>query len=281
MRKSLACLVVVLAVPALAAASGVEITGLAGYTFPLYSQTFSYDSGPVSVEIPGVSIQQSGTFEMRGSGGPVFGGALSLFPAEAIGFELRLDRGEFTVASKSPTYDVRATLPAPLAPISTTLSLVPGEAVLKSPTPFSLNLKLRTPGPTRVFVSGGLSYLREMSFSIEQSVALGVTAVNLQTSNLEIATVGFRARRRPGDPKKNWGANGGIGFEVALGDRGALVFEGRGFYFPKQTFEWEPIVETPLGNVEALLLPRVKERLEPVDFQPWWVQATVGISYRF
>jgi hypothetical protein len=283
MRKALASLIAVLALPSLAAAGEVEIAGFAGYTFPFYSHTYKYDPGPVSVDIPGVSIQQSGSFELKASGGPVFGGAVGLFPVDPVGFELRFDSADLTVKTQSPSYHVVATLPPPLAPVTANLSLKASQASLSSARPFSLNLKLRTSGDTRVFLSGGISYLPDLGFSLEQTVALGVSSVNLVTSNLEIATITLRAKRKPGDPQSNWGGNAGLGFRVPLGEHGGLVLEGRGFYFPKQTFEWERggDVNTPLGPVQKQLLDRVLERLDQVEFKPWWVQVTIGVCYRF
>jgi hypothetical protein len=285
MRKALASLITVLALPSLAAAGEVEITGFAGYTFPFYSQTYTYDPGPVTVDVPGISIRQSGSFELKASGGPVFGGAVGLFPVDPVGFELRFDSADLTIKTQSPTYNVTATLPPPLAPVTANLTLKAGQANLSSARPFSLNLKLRTSGDTRVFLSGGLSYLPDMGFSMDQTVALGVSAVNLVTSNLEIATITLRARRKPGDPTSNWGANAGLGFRVPLGDHGGLVLEGRGFYFPKQTFEWEPVVDpnTPLSPVQQKLLDGVLQQIDPktVEFKPWWVQVTIGVCYRF
>ncbi len=281
MRKALASLLAVLALPSLVAAGEVEITGFAGYTFPFYSQSLTYDPGPITVPLPGVSIQQSGSFRIDAAGGPAFGGSIGLFPADAIGFELRLESGDVKVETSNPTFDVHVTLPPPLAPVNANLSLSTSKANLDAATPFSLNLKLRTPGGTRVFVSGGLSYLPDLGFSLEQSVALGVSAVNLQTSNLEIATITLRARRKPGDSRSNWGGNAGIGFQLPLGEHGGFVVEGRGFYFPKQQYEWEGVIDTPLGPVESQLLDRLLQRLDAVEFKPWWVQATVGVSYRF
>ena len=63
----------VAAVPA-GAGERLEIAGYAGYTFPFYSQTFRYDPGQVTVPIPGVSVEQSGQFEAKASGGPAFAG---------------------------------------------------------------------------------------------------------------------------------------------------------------------------------------------------------------
>jgi hypothetical protein len=281
MRKALAFLITVLALPSLTVAGEVEIGGFAGYTFPFYSQKLTYDPGPVTVDIPGVTIQQSGSFELKASGGPVFGGTVGFFPVDPVGFELRFDSADLTIKTQSPTYHVHVAMPSPLPPVDTNLSLKASQADLKAASAFSLNLKLRSPGETRVYLSGGLSYLPDLGFSMQQQVALGVTAVNLVTGNLEVATISLRARRKPGDPKSHWGGNAGLGFRVPLGEHGGLVLEGRGFYFPKQTLEWEGVVDTPLGSLQQQLLNRLLERLDPVEFKPWWVQATIGVCYRF
>ena len=279
MRKALASLVVLLAIPSLAAAGGVEISGFAGYAFPFYSQTFRYDPGPIDVPIPGGSVQQSGVFELKGSGGLAFGGALTLYAAETIGLELRLDSASVNVTSQNASFDIIATLPAPLDPVKSTLTLSAGTIDLNAGRPFSLNLKLRTTGSTRLFASGGISRLGDMGFSLRQNVAIGVTAVNLQTSNLEIATIDLRAT--PSQQGSSWGGNLGVGVQIPIGEHGGIVLEGRGFYFPKQTIQWEPIVQTPLGPLPSQLLQRLLERLDPGEFKPWWVQATIGFSYRF
>ena len=44
---------------------------------------------------------------------------------------------------------------------------------------------------------------------------------------------------------------------------------------------WEPDPDRPLTAIEQALLARVLERLPPVEFEPWWVQATVGFAIRF
>jgi hypothetical protein len=281
MRKVLVALLALLALPALALAGEVEIGGFAGYTFPFYSHTFEYDPGPVSVDIPGVSIEQSGSFKLKASGAAVFGGTVAYYPVDVLGLEARLDSGDLNVQSENPSYHVHVTLPPPLAPVDTNLSLKTTQASLRSANPLSLNLKLRTGGDTRVYLSGGISYLPNMSFSVEQTAALGVSAVNLETGNLEIATITLRAKRKPGDIKNSWGGNAGLGVRIPLGEHGGLILEGRGFFFPKQTFQWEGVVDTPLDEVEQKLLDRVLERIDPVEIQPWWVQATLGVCYRF
>ena len=90
-RLALVAATLVASVPAFAG-DRLEIAGYAGYTFPFYSQTFRYDPGQVTVPIPGVSVEQSGQFEARASGGPAFGGGITLYATGGLGFELRYDR---------------------------------------------------------------------------------------------------------------------------------------------------------------------------------------------
>lgn len=265
--------------PSAARASDVEVTGFAGYTFPFYSQSFSYNPGPVSVPIPGVSVQQSGDFKLTGRGGPAFGGAITFYPSETIGVELRVDRAEVNVETESTAYDVGVTLPAGLAPVQAKLTLEAGEATLGAPRPLSLNLKLRGAGQTHVFLSGGISRLGNLELAFRQPIAIGVSAVNLDTGNLEIPTLSVEASAT--ETGRAWGGNLGLGFQVALGEHGGLVVEGRGFYFPKRTVEWEGVSVSGLPAIQKELLSRTLANLPPVEFEPWWVQATIGVSYRF
>ncbi len=94
-----------------------------------------------------------------------------------------------------------------------------------------------------------------------------------------MGTVGVKATGVAGE--SSWGGNLGLGIQIPLGEHAALVLEGRGFYFPKRTVEWEPDPDRPLTAIEQALLERVLERLPPVEFEPWWVQATVGFAIRF
>lgn len=103
--------------------------------------------------------------------------------------------------------------------------------------------------------------------------------MNLDTGNLEIPTVSVQAVAT--ETGSSWGGNLGLGFQVALGEHGGLFVEGRGFYFPKRTIEWEGLSVSGLPPLQKDLLSRTLENLPPVEFEPWWVQATIGISYRF
>lgn len=278
MRKALALLLAVLALPVLAGGAELELTGYAGYTFPFYSQTFKYDPGPVTVPIPGVTVEQGGSFALEASGAPAFAGGLTFYVTGGLGFEVRYDRADLKVDTKASSYTVRLGLPAPLDPVVADLALAEGTADLKAAAPFSLNLKLRTPGSVRLTVSGGVSRLGDLEFAVQQTVGLGVIAFDLEESNIKVGTIGVKGTAVA---ESSWGGNLGLGLQIPIGEHGAIVLEGRGFYFPKRTVEWEPVIDRTLSALELALLARLQERLPPVEFEPWWVQATVGFAIRF
>jgi hypothetical protein len=281
MKRPLAWLVVVLVAPTLTAAAELEIAGYAGYTFPFYSQTFSYGAGPVEIPIPGVDVEQSGDFELKASGGAAFAGGLTFYATEGLGFEVRLDSADLSIDTRGGTYSVRLDVPPPLDPVTADLELGEGMVDLKALTSWSLNLKLRSWGRSvRFTASGGLSHLGDIELSINQPVALGVVAVNLETDELEIATVSLRSAAIA-EAESSWGGNLGLGIQINIGERGALVLEGRGFYFPKRSIDWAPEIDETLPPLQELLLERVLDRLDPIEFEPWWVQATIGIAIRF
>jgi hypothetical protein len=279
-RAALAFFAVLLAPVVAASGERLEIAGYAGYTFPFYSQTFRYDPGPVTVPIPGVSVEQSGEFEARASGGPAFAGAITLYATAGLGFELRYDRADITVDTRGASYAVRLRLPAPLDPVVVNLALSEGKVDLEAVGPLSFNLKLRTGGAVRFTTSFGASRLGDLEMTLTQSIGLGVIGFDFVQGNAQIATLGLKATA-PGEGGSSWGANLGLGLQIPIGEHGAFVIEGRGFYFPKRTVEWEPVLDRPLTPIEQTLLSRVLERLDPVEFEPWWVQATFGFAVRF
>ena len=281
MRRVLAPLVAVLAAPVLAGAAELELAGYAGYTFPFYSQTFGYDSGPVDIPIPGVAIEQSGEFELEASGGLLFAGGMTLYATDGFGLEVRLDSADMSVETRSNTYSVRVDLPEPFDPVLTDLELEKATADLRALTPWSFNLKLRSGGESlRFTASGGLSRLGNVQFAIDQQVALGVVAVNLETNELEIATIHLRGASAE-ESESSWGGNLGLGIQIGLGERGALILEGRGFDFPTRTYTWGPLDAEALPPLHEALLRRLLERLDPIEFKPRWLQATIGVAIRF
>jgi hypothetical protein len=280
MRQAPALLLAALAVPSLAAAGELELAGYGGYTFPFYSQTFRYDSGPVSVPIPGVAVEQSGAFELEASGGPAFAGGATFYVTDGFGFEVRYDHASIDVDTKSSAYTVRVGLPPPLDPVLADLVLSEGTVEVGAAAPLSLNLKVRTGGSVKFTVSGGASRLGDLELTASQTIGLGVIAFDQVAGNIQIGTIGIEAKA-VGEAESTWGGNLGLGLQFPIGENAALVLEGRGFYFPKRTFEWEPVLDRPLTPIEQALLARLQERLPSVEFEPWWVQATVGFAIRF
>lgn len=278
-RLALAAALVAACAPA-AAGERLEIAGYAGYTFPFYSQTFRYDPGQVTVPIPGVSVEQSGSFEADASGGPAFAGAITLYATSGLGFELRYDHADIKVATRGASYAVRVGLPSPLDPVVANLSLSEGEVDFGAASPLSFNLKLRSGGSVRFTTSFGASKLGDIEATVTQSIGLGVIGFDVPGNSVQIGTLSLRATAA-GDGESSWGANLGLGLQIPIGEHAAFLIEGRGFYFPKRTIEWEPVLDRPLTPIEQTLLARVLERLDPVEFEPWWVQASIGLSVRF
>ena len=103
MRKVLAFFVVTLTAP-FAGAGEVELAAYGGYTFPFYSQTFPYNSGPVEIPIPGVGIEQGGEFVLDSSGGLALAGALTLYATEGFGLEVRLEGSRHRVRARRGYY---------------------------------------------------------------------------------------------------------------------------------------------------------------------------------
>jgi hypothetical protein len=281
MKKALAALAVLLTGPALAHAAELELAGALGYSFPFYSQTFPYNSGPIEIPVPGLEIQQGGEFELESTSGLVLGGAATFYASEGFGFELRLDSADMAVDTASNSYTIEAELPPPHDPVTAELELDKAKADLKALTPWSFNLKLRSGGESvRFTASGGLSRLGSVDFAIDQTVSLGVVEVNVETGELDVATVQLRAASAA-ESESSWGGNLGIGIQIGIGERGALILEGRAFYFPTRTYLWERSTDERLPPLQERLLERVLDRLDPVEFQPWWAQATVGFAVRF
>lgn len=258
----------------------LEIAGYAGYTFPFYSQTFRYDPGQVSVPIPGVGLEQTGEFEARASGGPAFAFGITLYATDGLGFEFRYDRADVTVDVQSASFTVRVGLPPPLDPFTASLSLTNGQVDIEPPSPISFNLKLRSGGSVRFMTSFGASRLGALQMTLQQSIGLGVIGIDVPGNSADIATLAVRAQAEA-EGGSSWGGNLGLGLQIPIGEHAAFLLEARGFFFPKRTVEWEPVLDRPLTPVEQALLARVLERLEPVEFEPWWAQASFGLAVRF
>ena len=146
-----ACLV------ASAARADWEIAVHGGPTFPFYEQSFEFDPGPRSGPWGRSSARKACTGSTA-RGGISLGAALAFHPHSALGLELRLDTADVDVRTGGVSYQLRVAVP-PVGNITADVAFTEGVGDLERLRPVSLNLRVRSPGTTRVTVSGGVSYL--------------------------------------------------------------------------------------------------------------------------
>ena len=268
--------------PRTAAAGQFEVFGNLGITFPFWSQTFTYDPGPVTIPIPGVSIRQEGSFSLDAKGGTVYGFGGCYYFVESVGLEARVDFAGVDITSGGARYLVNVTLPAPFPPVNGDLDLGTGAVDVDRLTPISFNLRFQTPGRFALGASGGASYLPSFKLTARQTIALGVTALNAGTQQLEITTLPFAAIVEPlGEGQSRWGINAGVILRIPFNEKVALVGDARYFRFSEQTVTWGRADGGTLSALEQLLLEQVQQRLEPIRFRPQFFQVTGGIAITF
>jgi opacity protein-like surface antigen len=276
------------------AATTVDLALYLGGSFPGYSQTFTYDPGPVTltVPIPGLVITQSGGFTFEGSGGLVLSGGVTVYFGGVVGIEGRYDTVRVHVNETAPSYGVSVTLPGVPQPVTASLDLGLGIVDVSTLKPWSLNLKLRTPGSgVRFFASGGISHLPSFDFTVSQRIGLGVTGVNLITRQATIASVGISgaltpvagpdAGTSPGSGASKWGGNLGGGLQFSVSKNITVVAEARYFYFPSQKYEWTVKEDRLLSSIEQALLNATLGRAQQVEFKPRFFQVTGGVTIGF
>jgi hypothetical protein len=96
-----------------------------------------------------------------------------------------------------------------------------------------------------------------------------------------VGSVGLRAEAVPGEGQNGrFGANAGVGLQIRLGTNVWLVGEGRGFVFRRHQLQWQR-AGGALAPLEQALARELERRLEPVDFNPNYVQATFGLTLAF
>jgi hypothetical protein len=258
-----------------------ELYGSYGVTFPFYSQTFTWDPGPVILPIPGLSINQQGTFKLDAQGSSTWAIGGTFYFVSAVGLEVRGDFASADITTTGAVYNVRLILP-PFPPITTDLNLGAGAVDVDRLTPVSFNLKFQTPGRFALGVSGGVSYLPSFKLTARQNIALGVSAVNAGEQQLEVSTLPFAAIVQPtAETQSKWGFNGGIILRIPLGSKVAILGDARYFRFSEQTVTWGRADSRALNEIEQLLLAQVQQRLDPITFRPEWFQVTGGLSITF
>ncbi len=259
-----ACAVsVVLAIGGRAEAQGVDLTFFVGGAFPIYDERLSLR--PSTPAVPGVDIGVVGLPLLEADGGPVFGGALA-FEFGVLGIEGRLDATEVGFAFTGAHYNLRGTQP-PFEDLTASITISDGRFDADRIPLLSVNARLRTPGPVALVVSGGLSYLPDVS--VTGSIPLRVEIPGIPSLPVDPK---LRLVAVPGQSDHRWGVNGGAGLRI--GGRVALMGEVRVFYFR----EYELRFETENG---ADILDELLAGLAPVRFEPVFVNAQAGVIFRF
>lgn len=251
----------------------------AGPTFPFYEQSFEFDPGPLG-GTGAVVVSQDGLFRLDGRGGISLGAALAFHPVPAVGLEVRVDTADVDVTTGGARYRVRVPLPPPIGSLLTDVAFTDGEGDLERLTPVSLNLRLRSPGATRLTASGGVSYLPSFRFAIRQPIAAGLGGGGPLVEIAEVIVPAEALPEQEGDGR--WGVNGGVGIERRVGGRLVVHADGRYFRFQRQTLYWgEPQGTGALTPVQAELVREISGRLDPARFNPTFFQATLGVALSF
>ena len=261
----LAVLTAVVAVPAQAFAGQVDLTLFLGRAYPVYDERLLIR--PSTPSLPGVDVTVSGDPVIRADGGLVFGGALA-FEAGIFGIEGRVDGTEVGLDFSGARYDLRATQP-PFTGLTGSVTLGGGSFDIRRFYLLSGNVRLRTPGPVGIVVSGGLSVLPDLTTSGTIPVSVDIAGLTV----LQGAAPRLRLRAAPGESGHRIGLNGGAGLRIG-GDRVALMAEVRGFYFRDYELRFE--LEDAPDFVEALL-----ENVDAIRFQPIIVNAQAGLVFKF
>ena len=247
-----------------AGAQHLDVTVFAGRAFPVYDERLVLRA-PSVPSLPGVEVTTSGALELRTDGGPVVGGAVAI-EAGVIAFEARLDATEIGFDVSSARYDLRGTR-SPFQGVRGSVSIGEGRLDADRLHLLSLNLRLRTPDPVGLQVSGGATYLPDIT--INGSAPLGVAIEGLPLPGLQPRV---RLLAVPGQSEHRWGVNGGAGLRI--GGRVALVAEARVFYF--REYELRLGVAGAPSFVDELLAT-----IDPIRFEPVIVNAQAGLSFRF
>ena len=270
---------VLVVAPAAASAAELELAGYGGVTFPFYEQSFSIDLRPPDRPFPGVELRQERPLTLNGKGGLVFAGGATLYLTGGLGIEVRYDSADVDIGADAPVYSVRTSSPLPA--FSATLEPAPTVVTLSNLSPVSLNLKLRTGGPLRFVLSGGVSYLPDFQLAVSQPLNLRLSGVSLPPG-LDLGTINASAITRPEDPESGrFGGNVGLGLQIKLSDNVALVGDARVFAFPKQVLEWRVTQRGGLVAVPPELLDALEAQLEPVRFNPAYFHLIGGIALTF
>lgn len=275
-----ACLFFALALawPATARAAGFEIDLHVGRTAPTFEQTLSYDPGSSIPAVPGVTVRPLGPLRLDARGALAFSGSATLYLVGSFGIEGRLDGLQADLDVQPAAYDINVARP-PLPLFDARLDLGSDNLKIERAQPVSLNLRVVTPGPVRLSLSGGVTRLGALKLSGTLGGTLGVSSgLPLPIPSAQVRLVAVA----PPDEvdKGQYGVNAGAAVQIGLGRTLALSLEARGFLFKERVLTWSA-VGAPANVVEEALQRELLARLEPVRFKPTFFSVNAGIALRF
>lgn len=261
-------------------AGGVEVALHLGRTMPTFEQTFTYDPSSVIPSAPGLTITPRGALRLDARGALSFSGGVTWFFAGPVGLEARVDGLTADLEATGARYDVNLQLPAPLPAVTGQLELGSRDLALESVRPVSLNLRVLTPGPVRLSLSGGVSRLGPLRLagSLTGAVTAGTAGATIPGLGVEVA---LKAEAPPADiDRDQYGVNLGLGVQIGLGRNLSLSGETRGFLFRERTLSWSSAA-SPRNALEDALQHELLARLEPVRFTPTFFAVNAGLALRF
>ena len=258
------CAIVVLAGGNRAEAQTVDLTLFFGRAFPTYDERLTLR--PPAPSVPGFDVSVVGSPVLEADGGPVFGGALAV-EWGIVGLEGRLDATDVGLQFTGARYDLRGTQP-PFDGLAASVTVADGRFDAETIGLLSANLRVRTPGPVALVASGGLSYLP--GITVTGSVPMTLDVASLPSLPAFDARLTLRAV--PGRSDHQWGVNGGAG--LRFGGRVAFTGEVRVFYFRAHELRFEA-----LNGVDVF--DDLLEGVDPIRFDPVFVNAQVGVTFRF
>lgn len=247
-----------------ASAQSLDVTVFTGLAYPLYDERLTLRPGGPS--IPGVDVTVAEAPVLRGDGGAVFGAAVGL-EFGLVALEGRIDSIDAGIDFSGARYDLRGNA-FPLQGLSASLIAEAGRFDADRISVLSINARLRTPGPLALVASGGVSYLPDLSVS--GSVPLNVLSPDLPPFGF---AAGLTLRGTPGQSEHRLGLNGGAGVRLGSG-RLALIAEVRGFYFREYELRFGTADGPPL-------LDELLDQADAIRFEPVFVNAQAGLSFRF
>ena len=241
-----------------------DLTLFVGRAFPTYDERLTLR--PPTPVLPGIDTSVVGSPLIKADGGSVFGGALAL-EFGILGIEGRVDATDVSLELTGAQYNFRGTEP-PFEGLHASLAVSDGRFDADRIPILSFNARLRTPGPVALVASGGLSYLPDIT--LKGSIPLHVEVPGIP--GLPVSDVALTLRAVPGESTHRWGVNGGAGLRV--GRRVALIGEVRVFYFQEYQLHFA-------SENGGEILGELIDGLAPVRFKPIFVNAQVGVTFRF